>query len=93
MKNRERYGKGKSWTLRIHEDGTQVVHIEVDAYAWKDDLTVITTAFQTFDLHHLSRLLLELGEFYRAVAAGEVEPQYMVIDGEPVEPDDADWPF
>jgi len=93
MKNRERYGKGKSWDVRIHEDGIYSVHLQIDAPAYKEEHAVTITHFEDVDREQLGHFLVELGESVLRVASGEITPHFIVEDGNLLEPGDADWPF
>lgn len=93
MKNRERYGKGKSWDVRIHEDGVYCVHIQVDAPAYKEEHSVTITEFQEIDRSQLGQFLVELGHSVQRVSDGTIQPDFIVVDGDLIEPEDADWPF
>lgn len=93
MKNRERYGKGKSWRVRIQEDGLSICCIDADAYAWKEGVNVTITTFQEAAHSDIGDFLVELGQSVKRLADGEIKPEWMAADGDMIEPGDEDWPF
>jgi len=93
MKNRERYGKGKSWDVRIHEDGVYCVAVQIDAPAYKEEHSITVTEFQEIDRGELGKFLVELGNSLSRLAKGEIKPDFIVTEEGLLEPGDEDWPF
>ena len=93
MRNRDRYGKGKSWDVRIHEDGIYCVAIQIDAPAHKEEHSVTVTEFQEIDRGEVGKFLVELGESIQRLASGAIKPSWVVEDGVVKELGDEDFPF
>lgn len=93
MRNDERYGKGKSWTVFIMEDGVLTCLVMADAIAYKEDTTVTVTCYQGTRPADNAKFLQELSESILRVERGEIKPNW-VADGDKVsEPGDEDFPF
>lgn len=93
MRNDERYGKGKSWSLIIVEDGILMFQMDVQAYSYKDHLEITTTSYEDTDEKQVPELLHHLAESLERVHSGEIIPEWIAYGDDVRERGDADWPF
>lgn len=93
MRNDERYGKGKSWDIKVYEDGELAVRMSIDAYAWKDHLEITIEHVADTSPFDIGEFLSEVAGSLKRLASGEIKPEWTAINNQLLDGNDPEPPW